>query len=74
MAGEDGTNGKVGPDSSMMTLIEFAQAWGYRSYAEALNALIAGEIPARRIRGRWYVERADAERLLASPRGQERRR
>ncbi|MDF1502304.1 hypothetical protein [Roseisolibacter sp. H3M3-2] len=51
-------------DGPMMTLIEFARAWGYRTYAEALNALIAGEIPARRIRGRWYVTRTDADRLL----------
>ena len=32
----------------------------------ARTVLIAGEIPARRVRGRWYVERDDAERLLAA--------
>lgn len=49
----------------MVPLVVAARALGYRTYAEALNAIIAGVIPGERVRGRWYVPRLALDAMLS---------
>jgi hypothetical protein len=52
-------------DAELIALAEVARQLGYPRYAAAFDDVIAGKIPARRVRGRWYVTAPDLAVLHA---------
>jgi hypothetical protein len=53
-------------DAELIALAEVARQLGYPRYAAAFDDVIAGKIPARRVRGRWYVTASDLAVLHAN--------
>jgi len=52
------------PSGALLTIAEVAQVLG-RSEDFVRNLIADGELPARKIRARWYVGRPDLEAWLA---------
>ena len=51
-------------EEELIPIIELGRALGFRSYAQMLDGILSGLLPARRIRGRWYCTKGDFERLV----------
>jgi len=52
-------------DDTLHPLTVALMALGYGSYMQGLNAIVAGELPAERIKNRWYVRQSIIEAILA---------
>jgi hypothetical protein len=55
----------VGQAEPLVPLVHACRALGW-TYQRAHGRILAGQLPAERIDGRWYVRLKDLERLLAA--------